>query len=247
SLTAEVPFRATNYLGVIAQVLNQEVTPPRKLRPEMRISEAMERVVQKAMARDRDDRYPTMAALVADLDRVAAGGEVEPPRPAATTQPKPRTSLWLAAVGVLAGTAALLAIDRFTRAPAPAASAPPPSTSAAPPASATPPPAPNTVVLHVETTPPGAEIRQGARVFGAAPRDILLPRSEVPAQLTFHLDGYEDGATQIVPTTDDSVRVKLTPRAHGKHARPDERKTQTTTKQPKEQQPSTGETLPNPY
>ncbi|MGZ3407993.1 MAG: serine/threonine-protein kinase [Polyangia bacterium] len=55
-LTAEVPFRATNYLGVISQVLNQEVTPPRKLRPEMRISEAMERVVQKAMARDRDDR-----------------------------------------------------------------------------------------------------------------------------------------------------------------------------------------------
>jgi hypothetical protein len=103
------------------------------------------------------------------------------------------------------------------------------------------------VVLHVETTPPGAEIRQGSRVFGAAPRDILLPRSEVPAQLTFHLDGYEDGETQIVPTTDDSVRVKLTPRPRARHGHSDENKPQSTTKQPKEQQPSTGETLPNPY
>jgi eukaryotic-like serine/threonine-protein kinase len=247
TLTAEVPFRATNYLGVIAQVLNQEVTPPRKLRPEMRISEAMERVVQKAMARDRDDRYPSMAALAADLDRVAAGSEVEPPRPTAATGERPRTTLWLAAVGVLAGTAALLAIDRFTRAPAAGPAAAPAQIAAAPPASSAP-LAPKTVVLHVETTPPGAEIRQGSRVFGAAPRDILLPRSEVPAQLTFHLDGYEDGETQIVPTTDDSVRVKLEPRPHGRHARAgDKSGAATTTKQPKEQQPSTGETLPNPY
>ncbi|MGZ3425415.1 MAG: serine/threonine-protein kinase [Polyangia bacterium] len=240
-LTAEVPFRATNYLGVISQVLNQEVTPPRKLRPEMRISEAMERVVQKAMARDRDDRYPSMLALAEDLERVATGADVEPPRPTATSGERPRTTLWLAAVGVLAGTALLLAIDRFTRAPA---AGPAPAPPAAPVATPTPPPAPKTVVLHVETTPPGAEIRQGARVFGAAPRDILLPRSEVPARLTFHLDGYEDGQTQIVPTTDDSVRVKLTARARGKHARAD--KGAPPAQQPKEQS-STGETLPNPY
>src|SRR5207248_8203865 len=117
-LTAEMPFRATNYLGVISQVLNQEVMPPRKLRPEMRISEAMERVVQKAMARERDDRYPSMEALGADLERVATGADVEPPRATPATGDRPRTTLWLAAVGVLAGTALLLAIDRFTRAPA---------------------------------------------------------------------------------------------------------------------------------
>jgi len=112
-----------------------------------------------------------------------------------------------------------------------------------------PPPAPKTIVLHVETTPPGAEIRQGARVFGAAPRDILLPRSEVPAQLTFHLDGYEDGKTQIVPTTDDSVRVKLEPHAKGRHARGAENKKPAATSPASRTptQPPTGETLPNPY
>jgi len=145
---------------------------------------------------------------------------------------------------VLAGTAALLAVDRFTRAPAPPPAVTPPPASALPSPAPTPPPAPKTVVLHVETTPPGAEIRQGSRVFGAAPRDILLPRSEVPARLTFHLEGYEDGATQIVPTTDDSVRVKLEPRPHTKHGG---KSTTPPAKQPKEQSPPTGETLPNPY
>ena len=162
-----------------------------------------------------------MAAVVADLDRVASGGEVEPPRPTASAAGRPRTTLWLAAVGVLAGTAGLLAIDRFTRAPQPAPPQPGlvntvgKGVTSPPPAPA----APKTVVLHVETTPPGAEIRQGSRVFGAAPRDILLPRSEVPAQLTFHLDGYDDGETQIVPTTDDTLRVKLIPRGRSRHAR----------------------------
>jgi hypothetical protein len=106
--------------------------------------------------------------------------------------------------------------------------------------------APKTVVLHVETTPPGAEIRQGSRVFGAAPRDILLPRSEVPAKLTFHLEGYEDGATQVVPTTDDTLRVELTPHPRGRHARSGE-KSGAPAAGKSEEQPPTGETLPNPY
>ena len=68
------------------------------------------------------DRYPSMAALVDDLDRVAAGGEVEPPRRGVDgAGAAAHDACWLAAVGVLAGTALLLAIDRFTRAPAPAA------------------------------------------------------------------------------------------------------------------------------
>ena len=225
------------------------MTPPRKLRPEMRISEAMERVVQKAMAQAiatiairRWPRSPPISIAS------PSGGEVEPPRPTASTGERPRTTLWLAAVGVLAGTAALFAIDRFTRAPAPARRRRSARRSQRAAATPPPPPAPKTVVLHVETTPPGAEIRQGSRVFGAAPRDILLPRSEVPAQLTFHLDGYEDG--------DDADRADHrrlgarqagAARARTARARGEPGGAATPTKQPKEQQPSTGETLPNPY
>jgi serine/threonine-protein kinase len=246
SLTGEVPFHASNYLGVIAQVVASEPTAPRLLRPELRISETMERVVQKAMAKSRADRYTSMAALEADLERVLAGGNVEAPRASLPT-PRPRgNGLLLAAMGVLAGTALLLAIDRFTRAPAPPPLPTPPVATVPPP----PPPAPRTVVLHVETTPPGAEVRQGARVFGPAPRDVLLPRSEVPAQLSFHLDGYEDGLAQIVPTTDDSIRVKLQPKPRGKHAPkvapppPPAPASPTPAPLPSK---SAGETLPNPY
>jgi serine/threonine-protein kinase len=241
-LTGEVPFRGANYLGVIQQVLGQEVTPPRKLRPEMRISEAMERVVQKAMAKRREDRYPTMLALAADLERVVAGDLVEAPRIAPPARERTRPTLLLAAVGVLAGTALLLVVDRVTRTPATAIAPAPktPAVTAAPPPEL---PAPKTVVLHVETTPPGAEIRQGARVFGVAPRDILLPRSEVPARLSFHLDGYDDGVTTIVPTTDDSVRVKLV--AQKRRAR--RPSTEKESSAPSRPQPSPSETLPNPY
>jgi hypothetical protein len=84
-------------------------------------------------------------------------------------------------------------------------------------------------------------------VYGAAPRDILLPRSEVPAQLTFHLDGYDDGETQIVPTTDDTLRVKLVPRGRSRHARGGDKKPATTAAPHTPTQPPTGETLPNPY
>jgi serine/threonine protein kinase len=69
-ITNEVPFRGTNYLGIISQVLTQDVVPPRLLRPDLAISEACERVILKAMAKSRDERYSTMGELAADLDRL---------------------------------------------------------------------------------------------------------------------------------------------------------------------------------
>jgi serine/threonine protein kinase len=72
-LTGEVPFRANNYLGVISQVLTQEIQPPSQLRPELGIPPAVEAVVMRAMAKDRDDRYQDMPALERDIDRLLAG------------------------------------------------------------------------------------------------------------------------------------------------------------------------------
>ena len=74
-LTGEVPFRANNYLGMISQVLNHEATPPSQLRPELRISDAVETVVMRAMEKDRASRYQTMADLERDLERLLAGDQ----------------------------------------------------------------------------------------------------------------------------------------------------------------------------
>jgi tRNA A-37 threonylcarbamoyl transferase component Bud32 len=241
-LTGEVPFRGANYNGIIAQVVSQEATPPRQLRPELRISEAVERVVRKAMAKSRDDRYPTMEAFEADLQRVTAGEGVEAPLP------PPKKVSWripiIAAtvLGLCVAGVVMFSLGRRSR-----DESRPPQVAAAPPAPSAPvvAPPPKTVVVHVETLPPGAEVRQGDRVFGAAPRDLLLPRSNVPAHLTFHLDGYDPAAADVVPLTDDTIRVKLPPRSKRPHARV--APPPAVDKPPATPAKKPSETLPNPY
>jgi hypothetical protein len=106
---------------------------------------------------------------------------------------------------------------------------------------------PKSVVVHVETMPPGAEVRQGDRVFGPAPRDLMLPRSAVPAKLTFHLDGYEVAAAQVVPLTDDAIRVKLSKAKKPARAATVKKAPAPPAPIAAPQKKPGGETLPNPY
>ncbi len=75
-LTGEVPFHANNYLGIISQVLTRDAPPPSRLRPELGIPPAVETVVMRAMEKDRQKRYQTMADLAA-RPRAAAGRRPE--------------------------------------------------------------------------------------------------------------------------------------------------------------------------
>jgi len=74
-LTGEVPFHANNYLGIISQVLTRDAPPPSRLRPELGIPPAVETVVMRAMEKDRQKRYQTMADLEHDLERLLAGDQ----------------------------------------------------------------------------------------------------------------------------------------------------------------------------
>jgi len=131
-LTGEVPFRANNYLGIISQVLTHEALSPAKLRPELGISEAVDTVVMHAMEKDRARRYPTMAALEADLDRLLAGDHNVGPgtNTAEMTVPPPsnpargRVWVWGVAIAALVGGVAMaLARPGPTEPPPAAASA----------------------------------------------------------------------------------------------------------------------------
>jgi eukaryotic-like serine/threonine-protein kinase len=135
-LTGEVPFRANNYLGIISQVLTHAASPPSKVRPELGIPDAVEAVVMRAMAKDREQRYGAMADLEHDLERLLAGDQnVGLPRAgegAIVGEPLPPPRRWpLAVAAVLAlGIGVSLAISRPpgtapAPAPAPRASAPP--------------------------------------------------------------------------------------------------------------------------
>lgn len=64
-LTGKVPFRGDNALAVMGQRLTADPPPVRKLRPE--VSAELDATVRRALARERDARYPSMAALREDL------------------------------------------------------------------------------------------------------------------------------------------------------------------------------------
>ena len=237
-LTGEVPFRGPNYLGILQRVVNDQATPPRALRPELSISEAAERVCLKAMAKERPERYQSMEAFAADIERVLTGQPIDavpPPRPRSR-----RVTLYagIAAAVVASGTAAAIAFVVGRRAPAPPvrSRAPASLTSAAAPASTI--KKPTRVVLHVESDPSGAEVRDGERSYGRAPANVeLTPGSSV--HLSFHLDGYQPGFADVKPSADESLRVTL-------KKKPRAPKPQVPGKPPAAE-PVRGETLPNPY
>ena len=70
-LTNEIPFQARSTVELIEKVLHAPVTDPRALNPQ--IGEATARVVLKAMAKNRDERYQSAGQLLEDLLRVRNG------------------------------------------------------------------------------------------------------------------------------------------------------------------------------
>ncbi len=71
-LTGKRAFGGTDPTAVITEVISTEPKRPRELEPS--IPEALELVVQRAMAKDARDRYQTMR----DLDRALAAFDAEP-------------------------------------------------------------------------------------------------------------------------------------------------------------------------
>jgi serine/threonine-protein kinase len=64
-LTGELPFRGEFEAAVVYSILNEEAVPLMSRRPEVPMELA--RVVNKMIAKDRDARYRTMDAVIADL------------------------------------------------------------------------------------------------------------------------------------------------------------------------------------
>ncbi len=60
-LAGKAPWSGTNIGEVLARILSEPVEPLRKLRPGLSFS--LDRVVQRAMSKDPDDRFPTLAAF----------------------------------------------------------------------------------------------------------------------------------------------------------------------------------------
>lgn len=71
-LTGRRPFVAPNYNALLLQILTESPRPARDHRPDL--PPAFESIMRRAMARSRDERYPTAAALRRDL--IAVGKQL---------------------------------------------------------------------------------------------------------------------------------------------------------------------------
>lgn len=69
-VVGQVPFDTPGPLTTMAAHLNQDLPLPRKVAPERDIPRALERVIQKALAKKPDDRYASAAELAKALENL---------------------------------------------------------------------------------------------------------------------------------------------------------------------------------
>jgi len=107
-LAGEPPYARENDIAVLQAHLND---PPPKLAPDL------DGVFARAMAKSRDERYPTAGALANDLRAAIAGGAPEtvaapmarPTQPTQVISPSRRSRTWIAVAVVLVVAAAVAA------------------------------------------------------------------------------------------------------------------------------------------
>jgi serine/threonine-protein kinase len=77
-LVGKVPVKGTSPMQTIAKQIMDPIASPRTAYPQLAIPVALEVIVMRALAKNRDERYPTMGELLAALDnvvgRLVAGG-----------------------------------------------------------------------------------------------------------------------------------------------------------------------------
>jgi tRNA A-37 threonylcarbamoyl transferase component Bud32 len=95
-LTSEVPFPGESFVAVAMRHISEPPPPIRDKRPD--VSPHLEETVQKAMAKDPADRFPTMADFCSELEACLAEAQgttqVIPPRHAPRRAHRQRVSPW---------------------------------------------------------------------------------------------------------------------------------------------------------
>lgn len=71
-LTGKVPFTAANPVDIILKHLHDPPVPPLQARPDLNLDPALQDVVLKCLAKDREQRYQSMDELLVALKQVRA-------------------------------------------------------------------------------------------------------------------------------------------------------------------------------
>ncbi|MBX3154469.1 MAG: protein kinase [Deltaproteobacteria bacterium] len=223
--TGRVPFLGNNYLSVISQVLNEEPTPCRELRPEL--SEEFEAVVQKAMAKDRTERYRTAADMLGDLTallddptRSTERAKITGPRRKVPRRNSLRLVAWIAVVAVIIAAVALTVKSLMGGAPAKKEAVADARVAAPPPVDAyvAPPPPPDAFVdplsymeIEIITEPPGATVEmEGVVQDGVTPMKVRVVKKDKDIRFVARVAEYNDQPFEQNPMLyTKPVRLKL--------------------------------------
>jgi serine/threonine-protein kinase len=127
-LTGEVPYRASNWVGVIIKHQTGPFPRPRVLRPDC--PETLEEVLLRAVALERDDRWPDMESLHAALSELLPPERRPAPLARRATTAAPSRSVLDEAVELPQPAEEAMGIEDDPTSPSPVAVDPSPSASA---------------------------------------------------------------------------------------------------------------------
>ena len=92
-LTGRRPFEAQSKVAIVSMHLTQKAIPVTQAAPDARMPQALERIVERAMAKKRDERYASAQELLAALDEPTAVA-VAPVVPASSSSDVRRSCAW---------------------------------------------------------------------------------------------------------------------------------------------------------
>ncbi len=225
--TGRVPFSGTNYLSVISQVLNEDPTPVRELRPDL--SEEFEAIVLKLMAKERTARYANASDVLSDITSVlddpthsTERAKITGPRrkPAVAAKSTSKILAWVAGVAVLVAVIVVTVMLTMGRSNKPGATVTPPVTPiadhVAPADAAVPTLAPDagqvpseTVEYTIETVPSGAQIFKEGIEYGLSPEKVELVKKDKDTEFLARAPAYNDHPFKLNPAEDKDHAIHI--------------------------------------
>lgn len=220
-LTGKLPYQSSHPLGMITKHLTEPVPSLREVAPEANLSVTVDRIVQKALAKDRAHRWQTAAELARALAHVT--------EPHAS---RTRLDIWFGAalvIGLAIGgigyavsqghlsASVSMADDAEPVVVAPAVAEP----AVVEPAVVEPvviepvvEPAVDeatTVLVTLDGAPAGALVFVGDREIGPADQPFTLDKGDTTVSLEIVAEGFERASVAVVPVADLTVPVTLDP------------------------------------
>lgn len=219
-LTGHPPFVDVDAVVVMAKHIRETPVPLRRSAPDRLIPASLEAVVAKALEKSPSDRFQSaeefekaLSGCLPDItlsDRLSIAGAAKTPIGRLLVAPR-RTRVFAAAVlgGLLLALGVGLWLSRRDAA-VPTASSPvqvvvPGSSTnevAGGPAGATIAPAASaraTVIVTLQSEPPGAEVSRDGTQLGVTPLEVVMRQGE-PASVSLHMAGFVDHTIELRAT-----------------------------------------------